>query len=553
VATLRQEQHRGNQDRHPRGARADRAARFTRYGEWHIQGGSQRRAAQVLDGPRRTLQAWRAYHDRLDACPEVVAFLHRVSGLAFLHRLVIALHVVCVEMGACGIRLVGLLWELTGLKRFVGASSGTPQPVNRHVDEAIGAYRPEESVRLSHEMPRKAITLTQDETLTGGLCLVGMEPVSHSMVLEQAAQARAHAPWPGCMEPALAGLNWRGMPVTSDEAPGLLAYGEQHLRAHHSPDLCHGQHALSPAVAVPLAGKQRAAAPAVAQADETRKRGHERCDHAKGAPAKRGPGRPPTVTPCLEQAAQEVGAAQHEHQRLTGQREQGTQRMHAIGHAAHGGALERGVRRHGTRMAGHIQQPIDTMRTMAHQAGLRETCLERLAQAEGVVPTRQATIECISGDVRQQVTLRELAPPQSCALQAHRRPSYSLERVASARTVTAGTPRRARAERLRTPLFEPDGACGVLSPVEHDERKSKAKTLAEVFQRSSAHVEGRNGSLSLRNQQLRGLDHPSKRACLTAIHNCFLTRADGTLDVCRNPGNRRDPPGSSQSTAAISR
>src|SRR5262252_7911491 len=34
--------------------------------------------------------------------------------------------------------------------------------------------------------------------------------------------------------------------------------------------------------------------------------------------------------------------------------------------------------------------------------------------------------------------------------------------------------------------------------------------------------------LSLRNHQLRGLDHPRKRACLTAMHNFFLTRSDGT-------------------------
>src|SRR5262249_5608535 len=32
---------------------------------------------------------------------------------------------------------------------------------------------------------------------------------------------------------------------------------------------------------------------------------------------------------------------------------------------------------------------------------------------------------------------------------------------------------------------------------------------------------------SLRNHQLRGLDHPRKRACLTAMHNFSLTRSDG--------------------------
>src|SRR5919199_710342 len=275
MTTISQEQHRGNQGRNQRWARFERADLFKRYGELHTQGVSQRHAAQVLDVPRSTLQAWRAYQDRLDACPEVVAFFHSVAGLAFLHRLVLALHVVCVEIGACGIRLVCLILELAGLNRFVGASYGTQQQVNRGVEEAIVAYRREESARLAHTMPPKDITLTQDETFTGGLCLVGMEPVSNYIVLEQAAQARDHDTWQVHMEQALAGLNCRVMQSTSDEAPGLLAYVEQHLGAHHSPDLFHVQHELSKAVSAPMAAKQRAAAKAVARAEETLQEGHE--------------------------------------------------------------------------------------------------------------------------------------------------------------------------------------------------------------------------------------------------------------------------------------
>jgi len=79
--------------------------------------------------------------------------------------------------------------------------------------------------------------------------------------------------------------------------------------------------------------------------------------------------------------------------------------------------------------------------------------------------------------------------------------------------------------------FAPGGALGALSPLEQPQLQHQAKTLAEVFQRSSSNVEGRNGYLSLRNHQLRGLDHPRKRACLTAVHNFLLTRPDGTAAV----------------------
>ena len=277
------------------------------------------------------------------------------------------------------------------------------------------------------------------------------------------------------MEQALSGRNCRVMQSTSDEAPGLLAYVEHHLGAHHSPDLFHVQHELSKAVAAPMAVKQRAAAKAVTQAEETLKRVHTALDHANGEPVKRGPGRPPKAAPCLAQVTQAVDTARQEHQRLAGQRETVTQSIRAIGHASHFVDLERGVRRNGKLIVGDIQRHIDTIRTIAQQEHLRETCLERLEKAERVVPKMQATIEFVSGYVRQQVRQLDLAPTESYAMQAHLIPSYYLDRVTSTRTVTQGEPLRVLAERLRTPLFEPGGALSTLSPMEQHQLKHKAK------------------------------------------------------------------------------
>jgi Family of unknown function (DUF6399)/helix-turn-helix, Psq domain len=528
MGTVIQYQQCGNADRHQRWDRIERAELGERYGHLQAQGLSQRQAAQVLDVPRSTLQAWRAYQERLDESPAVVAFFHSVAGLAFLHRLVLALHLVYTEVGACGIRLVCLFLRLTGLNRFVGASYGTQQQVNRRVEEAIVAYRDEERTRLACEMPAQDITVAQDETFTGGLCLVGIAAGSNYILLEQAAQARDHDTWHALMEQSLTGLNCQVIQSTSDEAPGLLAYVEHHLGAHHSPDLFHVQHELSQAVSAPMAAKQRAAAKVVAKAAERLTRVQEHIDDTNDTPEKRSPARPPKGAASLEQAEQDLEAARHEHHRLTEQREQVTQSIRAIGHAYHFVDLERGVHRNGKLIAGDIQRHIDMLRTVAQQEGLRQACLDRIEKAERVVPKMQATIEFVSGYVRQQVRQLDLAPSESYAMHAHLIPSYYLERVASTRTVTAGEPLRELAERLRTPLFAPGGTLGEWSPMEQTQLKHKAKTLAEVFQRSSSNVAGRNGYLSLRNHQLRGLDHPRKRACLTAVHNFFLTRPDGT-------------------------
>jgi len=164
--------------------------------------------------------------------------------------------------------------------------------------------------------------------------------------------------------------------------------------------------------------------------------------------------------------------------------------------------------------------------------------VERIEKAARVVPKMQATIECVSGYVGQQVQQLDLTQPASFAMHAKLIPSYYLERVVQTRTVREGTPLRELAARLRAPLCEPGGVLCELNPEAHDQLHDEAKRLAAVFQRSSSNVEGRNGYLSLRHHQLRGLDLPRKRECFTAMHNFFLTRPDGTTAAERFFGQK---------------
>src|SRR5262245_56153401 len=291
VGTVIQYAQRSNNNHPPRWDRTQRAQLFDPYLSLQAQGFSLRQAAKALEVPRSTRQAWRAYQESLDEHPAVVVFFQSSPGLAFLHRLVLGIHLVCTEVAACGIRLVCLLLTLTGLDRFVAASYGIQQQVNRQVEEAIVTYRQEESARLAQDMPAKDITLAKDETFTGGLCLVAVDPKNNDSVFDEAARARDQDTWNTLMEKALAGLNCQVIQSTSDEAPGLLAYVEHHLGAHHSPDLFHVQHALVKAVCGPMATKQRAAAKAATEAQERLAQGQGQLQGAGDAPAKRGPGR----------------------------------------------------------------------------------------------------------------------------------------------------------------------------------------------------------------------------------------------------------------------
>ena len=85
-------------------------------------------------------------------------------------------------------------------------------------------------------MPRKDITVAQDETFASGLCRVSMDSDSNFIILEQLAQARDPTTWNDLLAPTLAPLNCQVMQSTSDEAPGLLAYVEHYLEAHHPGD-----------------------------------------------------------------------------------------------------------------------------------------------------------------------------------------------------------------------------------------------------------------------------------------------------------------------------
>lgn len=94
------------------------------------QGVSQRHQAEKLSVPRTTLQHWLKRKENLGGEKEVANFFESPAGLVFLHQLVIAAQFVMSQVGPCGIRLVCVFLELSGLARFVASSYGAQQQVS---------------------------------------------------------------------------------------------------------------------------------------------------------------------------------------------------------------------------------------------------------------------------------------------------------------------------------------------------------------------------------------------------------------------------------------
>jgi hypothetical protein len=83
VGTVIQDTQQRTDARPPRWDRFERADLFEPSRELRAQGMSQRQAAQELQVPRTTLQAWRLWHDTLDICPQVAECFPKGPGLAF--------------------------------------------------------------------------------------------------------------------------------------------------------------------------------------------------------------------------------------------------------------------------------------------------------------------------------------------------------------------------------------------------------------------------------------------------------------------------------------
>lgn len=86
---------------------------------------------------------------------------------------------------------------------------------------------------------------------------------------------------------------------------------------------------------------------------------------------------------------------------------------------------------------------------------------------------------------------------------------------------------RELSEKILARARSPNGLWGTLASHVRADLEQKAQTCADLFQRSSSCVEGRNGHLSLKHHALHQLSSRKLQA-LTVLHNYSARRADGT-------------------------
>ncbi len=212
-------------------------------------------AAREVGVPRSTARYWLDREGKTGLSPAVESFFESPAGMAFLHQLMISAQLVITQLAGGGLDIFALFLHLSQLDRFVASSHGRLYKQNVAMEEAINQFGADERKRLVAQMPKKKITLCQDETFHPEICLVAIEPVSNFIVLEEYSEKRDAASWSKAMSAALDDLPVEVIQSTSDEGTGLVKYVEKELGAHHSSDLFHGQQEITRGTSAPFRAK----------------------------------------------------------------------------------------------------------------------------------------------------------------------------------------------------------------------------------------------------------------------------------------------------------
>ena len=492
------------------------AEQLAQYEQGQQQTPSQRQLAEELQIPRCTLQHWLKRRAGLEADPAFIAFFESPVGVAFLHRLVVGAHFVITLLGAGGIRLVGQFLELVGLAPFVASSYGAQHPVAVKVEKAVVAFGQAEARRLAVDMPHKQITVCEDETFHPAPCLVAIEPVSNYIVVERYADNRQANTWTQTLTDATQELPVEIIQSTSDEGRSICHHVEEDLGGHHSPDLFHVQQELVRGCSVALASRQRHAAQALAAIVEAQPAADEKPPlnlEANGAPV------PPSPH---EQAARQAL------QTVTEQQARVKHAVEGISGVYHPYDLQTGQAQSTVQLSAALARHFADIETVAAETQLPERCVKKIRKAKRVVVKMLATTTFFWMTVRAKVMALALSPEVEQAVHTQLIPGIYLDLVSAkvSEPQERATLQR-QAQALLMPLRQATGPFAGLTPAARGDLETVALECAQVFQRSSSCVEGRNGQLALHHHSLHRLSQ-RKLTALTTVHNYFIQRPDGT-------------------------
>jgi hypothetical protein len=494
-------------------------------------GMSERGVARAMGVARSTLRHWKARKASLDSDPGLVVFFESPTGLAFLHRLVMAAHFVFLQLGPCGVDLLCKFLELAGLTPFVAGSHGTHSAIKVAMEGEIVAFGAGEEARLAEGMREREIVLAEDENFHEGVCLVSMNPASGYIITETLAENREAETWTTVLRAALAGLKVRVVAAASDEAGGLIRHIEQGLGAVQLPDLFHMQRELWKALSRPLAAGLKAPAKALAKAEAVTADCRRR--QAAYAAGKRPVGRPPNFQKHIAAAEAAEAAARAAYEATEARQAATHAAIRAIGDAYHPVDPQTGQLRVAASVEADLRTAFATIDANAEAIGLSEKQRSRIDKARRVLPKMVAAIAFFFAHLQRCLTELSLGDEAGALVREALIPGLYLATLANRAPTVADRQRlRAVSGTLLERARDPAGPLAQLPDALRREVELIAADCVNIFVRATSCVEGRNGRWALLHHCLHRIT-PTKRAALSVIHNYFIQRSDGSTAAKR--------------------
>jgi len=502
--------------------RADAAKLVSAY-EARDQTISQRDFAKRTDVPRSTLRHWLARKNSIDAHPVLIEFFENPVGLAFLHRLITAAHISFTKDGAASIHNVADFLEKSGLSPFVASSYSSQRRVSKQLDNKIIQFGKIEDKRLAQQMPAKAITLCEDETFHPEICLVAIEPVSNFILVERYAADRKTKTWDEVVCDALNNLPVEVVQVASDEGRSLISHALKGLKVHHSPDCFHVIYEIGRGTCGALMSKIRKAENEHENAIKQTLRivcKKEKFDE------KRPRGRRPHFEEKIEQAKQEEEQIKEDLEQARLNYENVRNAKAEIGKVYHPYNLKTGQKQDSETVSELLSACFDEI----HKAttDLSDRCKERVNKAQRVMRDMVATIAFFFKMVDICLENMQLSDKDKRLMNSYLIPGQYLKLAASKeRDVDRKADLFEKAQELLSFVDRVEDLGEASSDCEIEKLEKAARDCAQIFQRSSSCVEGRNAQLALRHQGIHRLSNRHLQA-LTVMHNYYVRRRDGT-------------------------
>ena len=370
-----------------------------------------------------------------------VDFCDSSEGLRFLHRLLVAVHLVFVLAHDCGLRSVGWFLELSGLDEFLPPSYGAQQSFATQLEQCLAEFGQQEDRRLAAGMPPREITACEDETFHPQICLVAIEPVSNFLLLEQYAAYRDAETWYQALDQRLVGWSVTVCQVASDEAKALIAHAEQCLGVHHSPDLFHVQHATVQATSLMLANQTRSAQQTVADARTlAAQRQQELAACQEQCPQSI------QLTELQQQADQATAEAQRAQDHLArcqNRQQRACEARQGISHDYHPVDMETGEILSSDEVKQRLEAHFDSLEQITDEAKLSRRAKEKLAKARRVLPGMVATLAFFWTTVTQRLANWQLPEATATWLREQLIPGLYLQLSATKGSTAAERHRRA--------------------------------------------------------------------------------------------------------------